>query len=180
MEDIPPGVVTVVSTSPIPGAVAVRRSALTMVTLVAAVEPKWTPDTSCKSVPRMATVFPPVVGPAGGSTPVTVGASRYVNWSAALVGDVPPGVVTVTSTVPAAADAGDVAITSVSETGVTETPVVPKCTVVAPDSPVPMMSTTLFPVRAPALGVIEVTVGIGMYVNWSVALAADRATGVAT
>src|ERR1700722_2511280 len=113
----------------------------------------------------MATLFAPVVGPAGGAIPVTVGGSRYVNWSSMLVGDIPPGVVTVTSTVPAVAVAGDVAATSVSEIGVAGTLVAPKVTLVAPDNPVPTISTVLFPVRAPALGLTDDTVGTGMYVN---------------
>ena len=47
------------------------------------------------------TLVPPAVGPAVGCTPVTVAAASYVYSSELLVALPPPGVVTVTSTVPA-------------------------------------------------------------------------------
>jgi hypothetical protein len=51
------------------------------------------------------TVVPPVAGPEAGIMLVTVGAGMRVNWSDADVADVPPGVVTRTSTVPVPAGA---------------------------------------------------------------------------
>jgi hypothetical protein len=62
----------------------------------------------------MVTVVPPAVGPLVGETEVTVGAATKVNWSAALAAVVPPGVVTVTSTVPVDS-AGETAVMLVSE-----------------------------------------------------------------
>ncbi len=56
---------------------------------------------------------PPAVGPLAGAIPVTVGAPTKVNWSAGEVALVPPGVVTVTSTVPAPS-AGEVAVMEVA------------------------------------------------------------------
>jgi hypothetical protein len=49
----------------------------------------------------MVTVVPPEVGPKPGLTAVTVGTAANVKLSAALVGDVPPTLLTVTSTAPA-------------------------------------------------------------------------------
>jgi len=61
-------------------------------------------------VPVIVTVVPPAVGPALGPTDVTLGSASNANLSAAPVADVPPGDVTVISTVPADS-AGDVAVT---------------------------------------------------------------------
>jgi len=91
---------------------------------------------------------------------VNAGPVRYENWSAGEVADVPPGVVTVTSTVPL--PAGDVAVISVAETTVTfVAPVVPKSTVVAPIRLVPVMVTGVPPTAGPEAGVTDVTVGTG-------------------
>ena len=53
------------------------------------------------TVPLTTTVLPPAIGPALGATPVTVGGAKYVYWSAPEIVLVPPGVVTLMSTVPA-------------------------------------------------------------------------------
>ena len=68
-------------------------------------------------VPVIVTVVPPATGPDTGVIPVTVGMGSYVNWSAGEVALVPPGVVTVTSTVPAV-PAGETAVMLVAETTV--------------------------------------------------------------
>ena len=81
------------------GEVAVIWVSETTVKVAAAV-PKSTAVAPVKSVPVMVTEVPPAVGPAFGLTEVTVGAATKVNWSAEAVGEVPPGVVTVMSTVP--------------------------------------------------------------------------------
>ena len=54
-----------------------------------------------KSVPVMVTEVPPAVDPELGAIDATVGSAMKVNWSLALIGEVPPGVVTVTLTAPA-------------------------------------------------------------------------------
>jgi hypothetical protein len=82
-----------------------------------------------------------------------------VKWSAELVADVPPTVVTVTSTVPAA-PAGEVAVMLVALTTVNEVAAVdPKLTAVAPVRTVPVIVTVFPPPSRPAVGEIPVTVG---------------------
>jgi len=82
--------------------------------------------------------------------------------------EVPPGVVTVTVTLPGD-PGGEVAVHVVADEH--ETPVaaaVPKSTVVEPTTkPVPVMVITVPPIRGPASGVTEVTEGMGSKVNWS-------------
>jgi hypothetical protein len=83
-----------------------------------------------------------------------------VNWSAEPVADVPPGVVTRTSTVPV--PSGDVAVIDISLTneklvaGVT-----PKATAVTPVKPVPVMVTLVPPDAGPFAGLMPVTIGAG-------------------
>lgn len=82
----------------------------------------------------------------------------YTYWSAAEDGDVPPGVVTVTLTVPD--PAGAVAVISVAET--TDTPVaaaVPKLTVAPATNPVPVTVTMVPPAVTPPIGLSPVTAG---------------------
>ena len=81
-----------------------------------------------------------------------------MNWSAAEVADVPPAVVTRTSTVPV--PAGDVAVICVAELTVSPVAAVaPNVTAVAPVKPVPVMVTVVPPVPCPDVGEIDVTVG---------------------
>jgi hypothetical protein len=81
-----------------------------------------------------------------------------VNWSAADVADVPPAVVTVTSTVPV--PAGDVAVIEVAELTVKLVALVaPNLTAVAPVNTVPVMVTEVPPAAGPEVGEIDVTVG---------------------
>ena len=109
-------------------------------------------------VPAIVTVVPPAVGPAEGLTLVTVGAAMYVYWSAALVVLVPPGVVTVTSTV--ADPGGDVAVMCDESTTVTfVAPFAPKSTAVAPVRFVPVIITPAPPEAGPEDGLIAVIVG---------------------
>ena len=78
-----------------------------------------------------------------------------------LVGDVPPGVVTVTSIVPELA-AGEVAVIEVSDLTVNDVAEVdPNLTAVAPVKPVPVIVTEVPPASGPAVGLMLVTVGIG-------------------
>ncbi|MEY9227942.1 hypothetical protein ABIF78_000265 [Bradyrhizobium japonicum] len=81
-----------------------------------------------------------------------------MNWSAADVADVPPGVVTRISTV--LVPAGDVAVIWVAELTVKPAAAVPpKVTAVAPVKLVPVMVTVVPPPPGPDVGEIEVTVG---------------------
>jgi hypothetical protein len=83
-----------------------------------------------------------------------------VNRSAELIVEVPPGVVTTTSTAPERR-AGACTVNVVSETTTRLVPsAVPKCTAVAPVSPVPSTSTET-PVVGPWAGDTAVTVGTG-------------------
>jgi hypothetical protein len=159
--EVPPGVVTVTSTVPAEpaGEVALILVALTTVNEVAAVDPKLTAVAPVNPVPVIVTTVPPASGPALGRTAVTAGTAAYVKWSAELVAEVPPGVVTVTSTVPAE-PAGEVAVMLVSLTTVTSMAAwVPKLIAVAPVKPVPVMVTDVPPTSGPALGATAVTVG---------------------
>ena len=81
-----------------------------------------------------------------------------MNWSAAEIADVPPAVVTRTSTVPV--PAGDVAVIEVAELTVKPAAgVAPKVTTVAPLRLVPVIVTDVPPGAGPNVGEIEVTVG---------------------
>ena len=74
MGDVPAGVVTVTSWTPLPaGLTTVTELALTTVTLVAGAVPKWTAVAPVKPVPMIATEVPPAAGPDVGLRPVTVG-----------------------------------------------------------------------------------------------------------
>jgi len=86
-----------------------------------------------------------------------------VNLSDPLVALVPPAVVTVTSTLPAAGTFGEVTVICVAEFTVTlvaET--VPNLTAVAPVRFVPVMVTVVPPVATPELGDTLVTLGGGI------------------
>lgn len=84
-----------------------------------------------------------------------------MNLSAAEVGDVPPAVVTVTSTVPA--PGGEVAVIDVAELTVKLVALLaPNFTAVAPVNPVPVTATEVVPIADPELGEIELTVGAGV------------------
>ena len=118
--------------------------------LEAAVAPKSTAVAPVKLVPVMVTEVPPAVGPEVGATELTVGAATKVKSSAEEIADVPPAVVTVTSTVPAAC-AGEVAVIWVSETTVkVAAAVAPKWIAVAAVKPVPAMVTEVPPAVGPA------------------------------
>ena len=81
-----------------------------------------------------------------------------MNWSAADVADVPPAVVTVTSTVPL--PAGDVAVIDVAELTVKLVALTaPNFTAVAPVRVVPVMVTNVPPAVGPDVGETDVTVG---------------------
>jgi hypothetical protein len=112
-----------------------------------------------KLVPVIVTEVPPAVGPVFGTTELTVGAPAYVNWSAPLVGLVPPGVVTVTSTTPL--PAGLVAAMCVGSVTLKEAAVPPNVTAVAPVKLVPVIVTGVPPEVDPVPGDTEDMVGGG-------------------
>ena len=85
---------------------------------------------------------------------------RYVKWSAPLVADVPAGVVTVTSTVPAA-PAGALAVIVVElPTKTLVALLAPNFTLEAPVRFVPVSVTAVPPVVGPLFGLTPVTVGV--------------------
>jgi hypothetical protein len=82
-----------------------------------------------------------------------------VYWSAALVEDVPPVLVTVMSTVPAD-PAGATAVICVAEFTVTLVAVVdPNLTVLPDENPLPVIVTVVPPAVGPAAGLTAATVG---------------------
>jgi hypothetical protein len=163
---VPPGVVTVTSTVPVPaGVVAMIAVALATVNELAAVPPNLTAVAPVRLVPVIVTLLPPAAGPDDGDTPVTVGAgvgATYVNWSALEVALVPPGVLTVTSTVPALC-AGLVAVIWVALLTVNELAgLEPKLTATAPLRLAPVIVTLVPPAVEPDDGETPVTVGAGV------------------
>jgi hypothetical protein len=127
-----------------------------------------TPVAPVKPVPLMATDVPPAAGPLVGEILVTVGIGTYVNWSAAEVALVPPGVIIVTSTVPV--PAGEVAEMLVSEFTIKLTAtMVSNLTPAAPLNPEPLIVMEVPPSAGPLFGEMEDTIGTGTYVNWSAA-----------
>jgi len=164
--DWPPGVL-VTRTSIwvaliVAGEVAVMEVAEFTTTPVAAFVPNTTVALLRKLVPVIVTDVPPVVGPVLGLTEETAGVTALkVNRSEGLVGDVPPEVVTVTSTVPVVVLAGDVAVIDVAEFSVT---VAAACAPNDTDAPVmklvPVIVTDVPPPVGPDVGLIDVTVGV--------------------
>src|SRR6267378_4219967 len=83
-----------------------------------------------------------------------------MNWSAALAGVVPLGVVTITSTAPvpggetAAIDVGELTVKLLA-------PADPNLTAVAPMRPVPLMVTRVPPAPPPLLGLTLMSAGAG-------------------
>ncbi len=83
-----------------------------------------------------------------------------MNWSAADVAEVPPVVVTLTSTV--LVPAGEVAVIEVAELTVkVAAAVAPNATAVAPVRLVPVIVTLVPPAAGPDVGEIELTAGPG-------------------
>ena len=80
-----------------------------------------------------------------------------MNSSAGEVAEVPPGVVTVTSTVPL--PAGEVAVIEVAESAVIVAAFDPKSTALAPSRLVPVMVTLVPPPVGPLVGLMPVPTG---------------------
>ena len=98
-------------------------------------------------VPVIVTTPPPGADAAAGLSPVTVGGPKYRYRSAEPVADVPPGLVTETSTVPV--PAGTVAVISVSEVTVYVAARLPNVTAVVPAKPEPVIVTAVPPAVGP-------------------------------
>src|SRR5271165_2469293 len=155
--ELPLGLVTVTSTVPgdSGGETAVIDVSEFTLKLAAGTAPKATAVEPVNWIPEMVTAVPPAIGPELGETPLTMGANVYVKVSAGLAEDVPSGLVTVTSTVPAfpPAAGGAVAVSDVSE--LTVNPVAgtpPKSTAVVPVNAAPLMVTDVPPVTGPSGG----------------------------
>jgi hypothetical protein len=160
---VPPGVDTVTSTVPVPGGeTAVTEVEELTVKLVALVDPNLTSLADPSLVPVIVTTVPPAAGPLEGSMLVTADSWTNVNWSAALVALLPPGVLTVTSAVPF--PAGATAVTELVDlTAKLAASVEPNFTAVAPPRLVPVIVTEVPP--GPYVGLTSVTVGRGAKVN---------------
>ena len=125
---------------------------------VAVSVPNLTLVTVENPVPVMVTVLPPASGPVRDSE-VIDGPEVYVNGLAPVV---PPGVVTVTVTVPAPW-AGDFTVRVVVPVTCTVVPwfPAPNVTVAPVRNPVPVSVTTVPPAGLPPAGVTLVSVGTG-------------------
>ena len=114
-----------------------------------------------KPVPVRVTLLPPMMGPVGGDSVVSVGELTKRNTAPLLVVE---AMSTVTALAPAAL-AGEVAVTLLSEMTVKEVAGVgPKWTASVSIKPPPMMFTSVPPVVGPEVGVIEEITGAGW--NW--------------
>jgi hypothetical protein len=143
------------------GEVALQEVVELQLNAVPAVDPnlELEPVPTTKPVPTMLTDVPPRSGPADGLREVTVGTASKLNWSAMLVTEVPPGVVTVRSTV-AGSSAGEVTVQLMVVQTTEVAAVAPKLTVLDPATkPVPVTVTTVPPPTGPTVGEMEVTPG---------------------
>ncbi len=158
---------------PVPaGATAVIWLAELTVKLEALTAPNLTAVTPEKLAPVITTVVPPAVLPEVTLSEVTAGALTKVNWSAAEVELVPPGAVTVMSTVPV--PAGVVAVIEVELLTVKLVALVPpNLTAVAPVKLLPVIVTTVPPAVGPAVGEVEVTVGANCTVRVAAVVVAE-------
>jgi hypothetical protein len=162
VNEVPPAVVTVISTCPdaSAGDVAVIDVSEFTLNVEAATVPNITAEAAVSPVPVMVTEVPPLVELVLGEMRVTVGAGAvYVNSSPATAGEVPAIVLTSTSTTPDAS-AGDVAVIDVSEfTLKVEPATVPNITDDAAVRPVPVIITEVPPAVGPRFGLTASTVG---------------------
>jgi hypothetical protein len=174
----PPDVVTTTFARPavtVAGVTIVIDVADTSVTSPAgtAIPPTDTVAPVMNPVPVTVTGVPPVTGPVAGDNVVTVGTGAVYAKSFTVpdADDVPPDVVTITSTVPTTVVAGDTTVNCVGDTTVAATGARPSKATVAPvTNPVPLTVTVVPPEVGPVAGEIDVTVGTGaVYVKSSAA-----------
>jgi hypothetical protein len=132
----------------------------------AATVPKLTAVALVNPEPLIETSVPPPVPPELRLSPVTLGAVpvENVNWSEDETAEVPVGVVTVTSTVPAGS-VGATAVIEVLETTVKLAGTLPNSTRLAPVKFVPVMVTLVPPAVLPLEVDRLVTVGAPAAVN---------------
>lgn len=140
-----------------------------MVKLLLATLPNHTAVAVLKPVPEMVMTLPPAELPELLLRLVTVATAgmEAVNWSALDVDEVPAGVVTVISQVPACT-AGAVAIMALSEITVNVVAgTAPNCTALAFVKPLPRIATVAPPAMVPLLPLMAVTAGAAaaLYVN---------------
>jgi hypothetical protein len=129
----------------------------------AALAPKCTAEALARSDPVIVTELPPSEGPEAGERLATVGSKVKTYMSAGPTRLVPPGVVTVTSTVPV--PAGAVAVTEVAVLAViAEAALAPKCTAEALARSDPVIVTELPPSEGPEAGDKWDTTGRATYV----------------
>src|SRR5947209_1244248 len=158
------GVMTLTPTAPAPpGGVKTLRCASSLITSpMPGLAPKLTPVAPVNPLPLTVTYVPPPRTPEDGLTAVTLGAlgSPNVNLSPLPALDVPSGVVTVTSTVPAV-PAGLATVSWVSLCTSSPEPGLPapKLTAVAPVKPPPITVTGVPPAVVPTAGLTAVTCG---------------------
>lgn len=123
---------------------------------------------------------PPDVGPALLLKLATVGAGSNVKWSAADTLLIPPGVVTVTSTVPDGF-AGEVHVKEVAlETTTDVAGTAPKVTLAPGTNPVPETITTVPPETGPAVWLSDDTEGTGSNVYLSLVVTGLEPAGSVT
>jgi hypothetical protein len=147
----------VTSAIPVPAELyAVSSVSLTIVTFVAGFVPKSTAVARVKPVPMTVTGVPPDAGPTAGLIDESVGATTYVNWSAGDGAELPPGLVTVTSTVPVPVGLSAVIVVPLTMLKLVAG-MLPKSTAVAPAKPVPWTVTDVPPINGPAFGLNPVT-----------------------
>ena len=165
VEEVPPAAATVTSTVP-PAAAPAGIVATIDVLELNWIAGDWVVPKSTvvcvlvKPLPVIVTVEPPPSGPAFGLTLVTVGVIAYMNLSAAEVDDVPAGVVTMMSTGPTVAVAGEVAVIEVLELTVADAAAAPpKATVEPLVKLVPLIVTDVPPATGPPITLMPVTVG---------------------
>jgi hypothetical protein len=97
-----------------------------------------------------------------------------------VAGEVPPGLATVTSTVPADCG-GTVAVIWLSDSTVNDVDAVaPNSTAVTALRPVPLSVTMPPPEAGPALGVTDEIAGTGSYVYWSPLNVGEGPAGLVT
>jgi hypothetical protein len=136
---------------------------------VAAIPSNVTAVAPVKLLPVMVTVVPPSVGPTLGEIAVTTGAGG-TKLNRELPTAVPPGVVTRTSTAPAACGGVTAVIEVRLVTVKLAAAVPPNVTAITPVKFLPAMMTLVPPAVGPLFGETEATVGAPMKVKASLAV----------
>ncbi len=177
--EVPPPVITVTSTVPVPAGLVATICVAMSLTIVAVTLPNFTTVAPDRLVPVIVTDVPPAVGPDVGLIPVTAGATRYVYSSADDVAEVPAAVTTVTLTIPVPAGLVATICVALALTIVAE--LAPKSTAVAPARLTPLIVTDVPPAAGPDAGLIPATLGaLTTYVYLSAGEVAEAPVAVTT